>query len=70
MADKNKMLCKCGQPATINVRHGLEDHPHCADCAEWWNPSRHSTLLSDAQYAEQERAIARQLAETAALLAE
>lgn len=38
------MRCACGAPATTEVRHGLEWHPYCAECAGWWAPTRHRDL--------------------------
>jgi hypothetical protein len=47
----------CGEPATVAVRSGFEDHPECEGCAAWRMPSRHgplSDVLPDYTYWDDE----------------
>lgn len=35
------MRCRqCSSPAAIAIRAGLEFHPTCLDCADWWIEER------------------------------
>lgn len=38
--------CDPPRPATLLIRAGLEWHPCCAECAEWWSEDRRSYLAN------------------------
>ncbi len=39
------MRCRtCTNEAAVGIRSGLETHPTCSDCAEWWSLDRAQPL--------------------------